>query len=164
MIGRDSRQNEFTLRIQPIETYTGAMRHVLPLLLIVALLICPHRCQGSFGAGCAVESATSTCACCKHRAANRGMVPPNKVTTPENRPAPLSHPDDCSCGSCLCHGAILEKSDLTLGPFSFVDFHFVPVGASLATVGNLKEWNDRPPVFGAPVGRCLRLAIHSLQI
>ena len=155
---------EFILRRERLPSYTAVMCRVFPLLLIIALLICPYRCQGSWGSGCAAESAQSACACCKHCATTDGVAAPNTATAPEDRPAPLSDDDDCFCGSCLCHGAISEESDLVLDQLSFVDTLFVPVGTSLETLSNRIGRNDRPPLFGAPVGRCLRLSLHSLQI
>lgn len=81
-------------------------------LLIACVLLCPMRCMGAMGtperADRPQASQERTCSCCSHS---------------EQQPAPSRKSQHCGCGSCLCHGAMVDVVDidpLDLGNFSYV--------------------------------------------
>ena len=71
-------------------------------LLIVCLLWCPMRCLGALSKECAQVSQKNAYSCCRHcDEQQRPTTPFGDDRQPDN-PA-----DDCGCGSCLCHGAVV---------------------------------------------------------
>jgi hypothetical protein len=74
------------------------------VLLALSLLACPVNCLGSVDDGEAIApSASAGCTCC-HTSAAEPSVPPQS-----DQPVP---DDDCACGNCLRHGAVLSDSVL----------------------------------------------------
>lgn len=141
-----------------------SMRAVLSLTLIATLLICPYRCQGSLGSVCAAESAPAACSCCQRCAASSESATGNKARGTEDRPSSPSDNDDCSCGNCLCHGAVSEESDFQLDQQTLTAVAITFEVSLLELLSERTGWDDGPPVSIARAGRTLRLSIHSLQI
>ena len=88
-------------------------------LMIVCLLWCPMRCMGALsGRECAQVSQRQVCSCCGHcDEQQRPTTPSGEDRQPEN-PA-----DDCGCGSCLCHGAVVAGTTIDVADsdgFSYV--------------------------------------------
>ena len=73
------------------------IRCFLALVVTFSLVACPVRCMA---AACSAESVTSppACACCASQLAAEMPEAP----TPE-----MPAEEDCGCGQCVCHGAIV---------------------------------------------------------
>jgi len=87
------------------------MQHfVLTICLIANLLACPLRCAGCHSSSSAIEQAQQnkrTCHCC----AKKAICPEESESSllGGKRPANPAE-NDCSCPSCICEGATLEKA------------------------------------------------------
>ena len=81
------------------------------LLLIYSLLACPLRCMGSTCGDYAAEAMETGagCCCCGHC-----QQSPAEPTDRDEEP---SRSNDCSCGNCLCHGAVRSDDEVIAQPF-----------------------------------------------
>lgn len=80
-------------------------RWLINCCLIVVLLWCPLRCQAMAANACAEEPASATkCRCCK-------PVCPSAVEEDSVRQNAPVHSEDCTCGNCLCEGAVVRNVD-----------------------------------------------------
>ena len=75
-------------------------RTALASLTILSLLLCPFRCMGAVDSSSASDAeVTSGCPCCHRPVADRNQA--------ERDSSPCEPGSDCSCGNCLCHGAVV---------------------------------------------------------
>lgn len=83
-------------------------RAILVLFLIAGLSTCPLRCAATVcGAERSDEGAvpSSVCSCCTENS----PAPADSCDAPEQCPG-----GDCTCGSCICNGAVSEHEDVSL--------------------------------------------------
>lgn len=71
-------------------------------LLILTLLACPFKCMGMFEGESTEAAVKATCACCSQCSSEQDSVPQEPSQNSE---------DDCSCGNCLCNGAVYVPGD-----------------------------------------------------
>jgi len=132
------------------------------LLLIASIFSCPFRCAVGVGCADAAESMQTHVAfepCCDscHR----------KDVEGDETPQPSSPCDDCDCLACICHGATLESSLLTLELSSvalacfFVESCEHQPQPRLSALSSVKLFPPHSPFFS---GRAARIGLQSFQI
>ena len=145
------------------------LRLAFVLLLIALLLACPYRCAGLLGDVCAAEESvavdsTPRCPCC----AKRRAVPeqPLAAAGEKEKPSPSTPAEDCQCGSCLCHGAVVTDDDATHDVFfaDLVAADNLAVASTPLAAPAIPNQYEGPPTLATAAGRPLRVVLESLQI
>jgi hypothetical protein len=135
------------------------MHGLIHLLLVLAMLACPLNCSGALKMGESAETGSSHCSCCSHA----GTAEKNSPVEQPGSPAD----DDCNCGNCLCHGAVVNAdqiaADFNPSDDGSVDPGLSPVASISAATSNRYGWSLAP--LNSPIqGRCARIVHQSLLL
>lgn len=137
-------------------------------VLIAALLACPVNCWGTLEGEGAPASASPGCSCC-HTPVAGPSAPraPEECAPEECAPEKPGAPqgDDCRCGNCLCHGAVLSDQDC-LGLDGPADAVYFPPSLAPTSepdgIPNLLAYVDRADsLFPSATGRSVRILHQS---
>ena len=112
------------------------------LVLVCSLVVCPLRCMGL---DCAAEATETGASCCRCEHCQRTSTEP---TDHDDEPRPAK---DCSCGSCLCHGAVLSDDEVIVQPldsFTAVATVVIPEVHVNLTALVQQPSESRPPSSG----------------
>lgn len=140
------------------------MRAIPVLFLIAGLLVCPYRCMGITGEGCAIKKSVTRCSCCHHDQTDAESNSGSESSGDEEE-SPASR-GECPCGDCVCDGALQGDHSKTKELASVVEPQFDILLEDLAPVqiGPNWKWSVGPPASVSLTGRSLRFALQSLQV
>lgn len=134
------------------------------VVTVAALLACPFNCLGHRAGGCAGAERSKTCACCRHRCERPSPRIADARTN--QQPTPEAPGDECQCGNCVCHGAVLTggQPELIAAPtVLWLDVVNLSSGTLAITARAVVAADESPP-RARPTGRMLRHALQSLLV
>jgi hypothetical protein len=128
------------------------------VLLIASLLACPVNCMGALECDAPQDTISAGCACCHD--------PASALGAPLSPDEPLPD-DECECGNCLCHGAVLSDHNGLLSDGLVVAAIIQPAPAQAAALefSSSLPWSaDGDDSPSGVSGRFLRILHESFLI
>ena len=130
-------------------------RWLLVSLAIVGVLVCPHICAARTVAALALQLDRAACTCCD-------------TVDRDCTPAEHSAPAEQDCRDCVCDGVTVAvptdySPDFSLSYASIAPDQLLVCGSGNGSTG-FGQTQRTAVVDEASVGRCMRLAIHSLLL
>lgn len=155
----ESQQYDFVLEKCFVPSKALMFRVASMFLAIAVIMACPFHCMANVGGPDAPAQQEAVCSCCGHG---------GPAEDPAPRRDPLTPGGDCGCGSCLCHGAVVESAQATID-LEFAGNGFFSANLPLKTRGlsfdipNRPDWfSDRAP--SPPAGRAARILHQSFLL